>query len=537
LEFRLFNLTGNPVKVLVEKLRFLEEPQDYLVYHNLALSFKAMDQYDSAIEYFEKSLSLNNGNIAAFIETGDIFFYHKKDEIKAISYFEKYLQFNDKNPLICDRLGYLHQLTGNSGKAVDYFKKAVELAPGLQAAVDNLLFYSLKLPGLSQEDIYNLTKNTVEKFQKGSGFKQREIYIRQKRPRNKKINIGYISGDFHDHVTMRFIGPILENYDKERFRVTCYSYSAHNDQMTGYFKTLTDRFVDTNNLSDRETARLIYEDQTDILVDLSGHTTRTRLYTMMYKPAPVQVTYLGYPNTTGLETVDYFLTNSILSQPAEQPFFSEKLLFIEWPYCCFRYYFGIPDVKELPALKNGYITLGVFNALSKVNDSAIRLWSEILLRLPGAKLLVCRKEAREEILYPKFAAFGINRNRVLFINDFSYDRYNEVDIQLDTFPYTGATVAFDSVFMGVPLVTLYGHTFQGRVAANINYHLGLEHLVAKNEKEYIEKAVFLAKDIPQLIRLRDSLREKISGSPFCDYREFTRALEKAFIQMWNNYSQ
>jgi protein O-GlcNAc transferase len=507
------------------------KPNDYLIYNNLALCFKGMGDYDQSLNFFYKSVELNN-HIDAIKEIADIYAFHKENYLKAIEFYEKYTGLNNKNAHIYERLAYTYQITGNIEKAVGYFKKAVDLNPSL---LTYFLFYNLKVPEYTQENIFKLTKEYVNKYLDSIHFSPNETYVHQKGVRDKKLHIAYISGDFNNHAVSRYILPVLENHDKTKFTISCYTFSGHSDWITNRFKSLSDNFKDTNNLSNKEVAKLIYEDKIDILIDLSGHTPRSRVIALAYKPAPVQVSYLGYPNTTGLEAIDYFLTNNILSKMEDNQYFSEKLYFLNSVYCCFKYYFDLPKIAPSPVIKNGYITFGVYNGLSKINQVSIQVWSELLHKVPGSKLLISRKEAREDILLPKFEMHGISRNRLIFDNSFSFEKFNDIDIHLDTFPYTGSTVGFDSIFMGVPLITLYGNKFQGRVGSHINYTLGLPQLIAKDEKDYIEKAVSLANNIDELLSIKANLRNKINNSPFCDYKGFTEVIEAAYLQMWENF--
>jgi protein O-GlcNAc transferase len=512
-----------------------ERPMDDQVYHNIAICFKELGDGDLAIYYFNKVLAINTGDSESLRELGEVYTKLKKDDIKAIEYFEKYLPKQQNNAYIHNMLGYLYQKTGNNARAIDFFNKALQLAPSFQVALSNLLFFSLKIPGYSQEKIYNLTREYVSGFLKTLNIKPEEIYVHQKGNRDKKLKIGFLSGDFYDHVIMRFIGPVLENYNKNAFSVTCYAFAEKTDLLTDYCRSWVDSFKETNKLTFKELARQINDDKIDILVDLSGHTSRSKLFAMAYKPAPIQVSYLGYANTTGLETVDYFFTSKFLNNTDDERFFSEKLFFQDWAYRCLKNYHKLPDVGPLPAIKNGYITFGSFNNLSKLNDRVIATWSEILQKVPRSRLLICRKEASEKILLPQFEKHGITKDRVIFENKFSYEQYNRVDIHLDTFPYCGVTVVFDSLYMGVPVITLYGETFQGREAANINHTLGLGNLAAGDEKEYKATAVSLAGNTEELSKLKSSLRKRVLDSPFSDYRDFTRRIENAFIKMWQDY--
>lgn len=505
---------------------------DEIIYSRIGKCFYKLNQADKAIKYLEKSIAINSDYPDSYRTLGNIF-TDKQDYRKAINYFEIYTDLDDKNAYVYNMLGYLHHKTQDIKKSLLYFQIAASTNPFFQTAQSNFLYASIKTPEFNQEEIYNLAVNTSESYIENTVIKE-NIFTHDKRIKNNKIRIGYLSGDIKEHVIMNYFLPILENYNKEEFEIYLY-HNDKNDWVTDLSTKYAKKIVNIKSLNDFETAQTIYNDNIEILVDLSGHTAHNKIFAMSYKPAPVQVTYMGYPNTTGIKAIDYFLTNENLSYPEEQQFYTEKLYFTNTIYRVFRYYYTnpLPDVLNIPYFKNNYITFGSFNDLSKINDEVIKVWSEILKRKENSKLLICRSSLIEEYYIDKFREFGIEENRLIFKTKFSLKEYNEIDLHLDTFPFCGVTVIFDSLIMGVPTLTLKGDMFQGREAANINYNLGLNNLIAENKEDYINKAVEISSDIKGLKSLKNSLRNLLFNSDFCNYETFTRELEKCYQDMYS----
>lgn len=273
----------------------------------------------------------------------------------------------------------------------------------------------------------------------------------------------------------------------------------------------------------------------DILVDLSGHTAKSRVFTTLYKPAPIQVSYLGFPNTTGIDEIDYFLSNKNLNTIDEENNFSEKLYFLDSCYRCFKPDKEIiPNLGELPMKQNKYITFGVFNDLSKINESVYQTWSEILKKVKDSKLFICRNTIIEKNIYEKFEKYGIGKSRLILDKEFDLSKYNNIDIHLDTFPYCGVTVIFDSLIMGVPTLTINGKCFASREASNINKYLGLNDFIASNRDEYVNKAIFLSNQTNLLDKLRRELRNNFYQSDFANYDKFTKELERFYKEIFIN---
>jgi protein O-GlcNAc transferase len=295
-------------------------------------------------------------------------------------------------------------------------------------------------------------------------------------------------------------------------------------------------------LTDLEIANLVRQDGIDILVDLAGHTAKSRLRFFAHQPALVQVTYLGYPYTTGLSTIQYRLTDAVADPPGEPTCHTEELIRLPQGFCCYAPPTNAPESGPLPAQQAGYVTFGSLHALQRLNADVLDLWAAVLRAVPTSQLLIFRHTLQgkmKENLHRQLVERGIDTSRIKLRNAFSKEDtsryltvYQAVDISLDTFPWSGHTTACESLWMGVPVITLRGTRHAGRMVASVLTHLGLPDLIADTPEQYIEKAAQLAQDIDRLAKLRSELREKVKNSPLCDGKGFTRSLEEAYREMW-----
>jgi predicted O-linked N-acetylglucosamine transferase (SPINDLY family) len=281
-------------------------------------------------------------------------------------------------------------------------------------------------------------------------------------------------------------------------------------------------------------------DDLDILIDLSGHTA-SRMTLLARKPAPGQISYLGYPDTTGMPAVDYRLSDDLTDPPGQDQFYSETLIRLPRGFCCFAPPAQAPDVNELPALSRQFITFGSLHGLSKLSPGVLDLWSDVLRAVPSARLLIARdtitSPARQRLL-DEFQSRGIEARRIELRNRFERGHlavYREIDIALDTFPWSGHTTGCEGLWMGVPIVTLRGRTFAGRMVAGVLARVGLEDLVAEHPRQVVEIAGDLAGDLDRLSAMRRTLRQRMTASPLCDAPAFTRDVEAAYLTVWKQH--
>jgi protein involved in polysaccharide export with SLBB domain len=365
-------------------------------------------------------------------------------------------------------------------------------------------------------------------------------FVHDDRPpvEGRRIRVGYSSPDFRGHVCRFFMEPIFRNHDRDQFELFAYSNTVnpddHTERMKGYF----DHWVDVVRMSDEEMAQRVYDDQIDILVDMAGHTAGNRLPVFGMRPAPIQASSsIGFGYTTGLKEVDYFICDENLVPAGSEAYFSEEPLRLPAP--CLAYAPPrdvIPDLSELPALSKGHVTFGSLTRLTRLNDPQLRIWGEILERVPGSRLRLDQKpfahEGTREMFWERLKGLGIARDRVdLTCSSPHWDAYREIDITLDCWPHNAGTTTIESLWMGVPVLSKLDRVSVGRVGAMILEPLGLGDWLVESEEDYIERAVAAASDLGSLAVLRGELRSRLEGSALLDEVAFAQNLEHALLKV------
>jgi predicted O-linked N-acetylglucosamine transferase (SPINDLY family) len=356
---------------------------------------------------------------------------------------------------------------------------------------------------------------------------------------DKCLRIGYVSPDFRRHAVSSFFEPILASHDRSVVEIYCYSEVNTPDEVTERIRVQADGWCTTVGLSDAQVAQRIVDDGIDVLVDLAGHTSNNRLQIFTYRPAPVQVTYLGYFTSTGLAAMDYWLSDDILTPQDTLERSSESIYRL--PRSCLVYQApdDAPEVAERP--DDAVVTFGSFNDLSKVAPESVQRWSDILRRVPDSRLLIKARQladvAARDKLRESFAVHGVASERLIFrpptVGQAEHLAvFGEVDIALDSMPRTGGSTTAEALWMGVPVVSLAGTRYIERLSATMLHAVGLDDLITSTPAEYIDKAVALAGDAPYRKKLRLGMRQRLAASPLCDARALSRALEQAFRDMW-----
>jgi protein O-GlcNAc transferase len=363
----------------------------------------------------------------------------------------------------------------------------------------------------------------------------------------RRLRIGYVSPDFKTHSVSYFIESLISSHDRRQFEVFCYAEVPNPDNKTDHLRKLADGWRSIVEMAMNDVVDCIRGDGIDILVDLTGHTANNRLQVFTKRPAPLQVTWLGYPNTTGLSAMDYRLIDAITDPEGPgDDLHSEQLVRMPNGFLCYTPDVEAPSVKVPPALSNGIVTFGSFNNLSKITSSTLSAWARILEATPNSRLLLknfslADAQTRQRYL-ALFAERGINTKRVEFLNYIPsksghLESYNRIDISLDTFPYNGTTTTCEALWMGVPVICLRGDRHAARVGASILTRVGQPDLIAETVDDYVAVAGALAKDQVRLTTLRRSLRPTMAASPLCDAQGFTLDVETAFKNMWREWCE
>jgi predicted O-linked N-acetylglucosamine transferase (SPINDLY family) len=440
-------------------------------------------------------------------------------------------------------LGTAYKAMGDNEKATEVYWRAFKVNPNLSATNKCLLYIALNNPLLTSREIYNHHLEVRGHFNIPELSKK--SFPERDKTTSRRLKVGYISSDFRTHVVALNLLPVIANHDHDEFEIFLYSHVEFPDELTEVFKDCADHWRSIFHKSDQEAAELIEEDGIDVLVTLAGRFDENRPTIAANRPAPIQVSFHDCA-TSGLEAMDYYLTDNIL-HPADTPeLFTEELYRLPY-YYQYPIQEHLPEVKPSPFLSNGFITFGCFNKPEKINDKVIELWSDVLRAVPESKLLLkyfnyyCEPSMNAR-WKSRFKKNGISEDRLIF--QFNSDSrqthlalYQQIDISLDPFPFNGATTTFESLSMGVPVVSLLGKHFVDRVAASIVTHAGYPEFVAKTKQDYVELAKNLASDIDNLNKLRLSIRDNLHTSKICNGGPYCRNIETAFRDMWTTWCE
>ena len=358
-----------------------------------------------------------------------------------------------------------------------------------------------------------------------------------------KLKIGFVSGDYKNHSCSFFLSPLLNNLDPARVDVFCYMTETAADEVNLRFRRMAPHWREIEHETDEAGAALIRKDGIDILVDLSGHTSGARLGIFARRPAPIQVNWLGYPNTTGLPTMDYRFTDALADPVGLTDKYFRETLYRLPNFLCYQPPEFTPAVATLPAYAKGYVTFGCFNNSNKITDEVVAAWSDILKRVPGSHMVLKTSNLSDKTTLTafrgKFEANGIAPERIECFQAFPNKcdhlmTYSDIDLALDPFPYNGTTTTFEALWMGVPMIGLEGSVHAGRVGHSILTAVGLGELVARNYDDYVNVAVALALDPDRIAAYRAGLRPRLQSSPLMDGKAFARSMEDAFFDMWRH---
>jgi predicted O-linked N-acetylglucosamine transferase (SPINDLY family) len=431
-------------------------------------------------------------------------------------------------------------LTGQAKpvEAVEYYRKAISLMPDYEAAWDGLLFSMNYSDHWSPREIYAAHVEWGRRFPRVEPMRVASSH----RAAGHRVRVGYLSADYRQHPVSHFIEPVLRHHDRDRFEVFCYHTDPREDSVTRRLKRWGDNWRSLGSASDPDLERVLREDGLDILVELSGHSDGHRLGVLARRVAPVQVTYLGYPNTTGLPAIDYRLTDARADPPGESDeLHVEKLVRLPKTFLCYAPPEAGESCRTAPFRRNGYVTFASFNNFRKISPTCIALWGRVLSSVPGSKLLLktfgLQDPALRASLLKRLEMAGVGADRVSIAEPLRSLRdhmqaYDEVDIALDTFPYHGTTTTLDALWMGVPVITLAGDRHASRVGVSILSALGLTECLVRTPDQYLAVVHELAADAGKLEQYRTALRERLAGSPLSDGRDFTAKLEDAYLEMW-----
>ncbi|MGA3066728.1 MAG: tetratricopeptide repeat protein [Tepidisphaeraceae bacterium] len=424
--------------------------------------------------------------------------------------------------------------TGQIEEAVDHYRRAVELNPREAFLHHDLLFALQFDPRSGPGDLLAEHRDWARRF--AVATHPRPPAARREEA-GRRLRVGYVSPDFRNHPIGRFMLPLIKGHEHEQFEIFCYSGTKSTDEITAALRQHADTWSDIRDLSDEALADLIRTHKIDILVDLTMHMADNRLGTFARKPAPVQVTYLAYPGTTGLETIDYRLSDPYLDPPGIfEPFYSEKTIRLPQTYWCYEPIHTL-DCGALPADSAPVVTFASFNNPCKISAAVWESWRRLLQTVPHSRLIVSlRAASHADRLRADLASAGLNPQRLSIMPPVStlqyFHQFTKVDIALDPFPYCGGTTTCDALWMGVPVVTLAGQRATGRGGVSILTNIGLPELIAPTPDDYVQIAAKLACDLPALRELRATLRERMAKSPLMGAKRFAANFETLYREIW-----
>ena len=518
-------------------------PSDALFWLSQGVAFMDAQQLDKAVECFKNAVQLN----ASFLEARAVLGHALVEQHRTEEAREQLLEALRLRPNYHATLHDLGRVCAEEGllaEAAEYYRAALaaQQEPETQS---NLLF----LLGYFSETTPE--KHFAEHLRWAEWVEAPlrtfwQPHINSPEP-NRRLRVGYVSPDLRDHPVASFFESVLRTHERQDFEVFCYSNVKSPDAVTGRLRGLSEQWRDIVGLNPERVAEMVRQDGIDILIDLAGHTMGNQLLVFARKPAPVQVTWLGYPNTTGLKSIDYRITDAVSDPPGQtEQWHSERIERLPGSFSCYCPPSESPAVGPLPAFANRHVTFGCFNNFKKVTEAVIELWAQLLREIPDARLIMksggLSNPKTALRLRDQFARAGVAADRIdleggRLSKNLHLASYNRVDIALDPFPYNGTTTTCDALWMGVPVVTLAGSTHIARVGVSLVSHLGFPEWAAQSPQAYVAKCQDLANNLPVLARLRLQLRDRMRLSPLCDAPQFTGRLEAALRGMWRRWCE
>ena len=460
---------------------------------------------------------------------------------EAAGHYLAVLALKPDNPAIHNDLANCFNQLGRMPEAVSHYRETYRLAPDFPAARASVLACLNYDPDCTPERA--AAEHRQWAAQVAARHYPKTLHFDNDRDPERRLRVGYVSPDLRRHPVSAIFAPVLAAHDRSRVEAVCYYNFDAEDVVTLELKSLAAEWRAVADLADGALCEQIRRDRIDILVDLAGHTMHNRLLAFARKPAPVQVSWLGYFNTTGLATMDYFLSDPWSSPPGQERYYVEELLRLPHTRFCYQPPQYMPAVSALPAQSRGHVTFGCFNNLAKINEKVLALWADVLRAAPDSRLLVqaaALDDAPNRSRFGELCAGCCIAPERLELRGFvpieqAAAGYAEIDIALDPFPFCGGMTSLEALWLGVPVVTLPGATIASRQSASMLMNLGLPELIAADTTQYVSAAAQLARDLPRLSGMRRGLRQRFAASALMDYAGFTRELEAAYRRMWQRW--
>lgn len=533
------NRLGEAIALLNEVIS--EQPDNLPAQLNLGRALSLNDDLDVAIACLNSALQIAPDSVQARVFLGHALKQANRLTEAATAYEEAQRLAPENGELYYFAAGvYLEQ--GRVDESINALRQALRLEPGLMLA-RSALVYALNYPS-DVEPESKLEEALAWGDIHAASTLARRVHTNSPDP-DRRLRIGYLSPDFRDHSVAFFLPPLLNQHHSDAIETYCYSNVERADSRTKLLQKAAHHWRDISQQTDIQVADQIVDDEIDILVDLAGHSLGGRLGVFALKPAPVQVSYLGYPATTGVAAIDYrFTDNDADPQGTTDRYYVETLVRLPHGFLCYTPVEDAPPVAASPAIDKGYVTFGSFNHLCKISTNTLAVWATILNRVPNSRLLLKYKALNDATargrLLDQFRKHNVDADRIELL-DFvpsrsgHLDTYSRVDIALDTFPYNGTTTTCEALWMGVPVVTLAGREHAGRVGVSLLEQVGLESFIAQTEQDYTDIAATMASNLQRLAELRHELRSRMVTSRLCDNDGFACAITDSYRTIWKKW--
>jgi protein O-GlcNAc transferase len=528
---------GNLERAAAAFERVLAEEPDFPEAHqNLGLTLMDAGATAEALPHLERAAALRPDNVRFQVSLAWVLSKLNRAE-ESLTHARRAVELDPNHAPAHHHLANALEEHGDRSGARASYRRAVELDPTDFDAHSNAILVALTDPSFESARLLAEARDWAKRY--AEPLRERIRPHPNSRDPERTLRIGYVSPDFRAHPVRHFLKPLLQHSDRAAFEIYLYSSVEQPDSATEEYRRFAgERFRDIRRVDDVAAAELVRRDHIDILVDLAVHGTGRRLRIFACKPAPVQFSWLGYVGTTGLDSIDYRITDAYFDPPGTDAAYSEASLRLE-SFWCYDALEADLEVAPLPALAAGHVTFGSFNSFRKVHAGVLALWARVLCQVPGARLRLLAEPHARAGVSSTLAEAGVSADRVDFLARSSrreyLERYRSIDIGLDTFPFAGGTTTLDAAWMGVPVVTLSGDTALQRAGLCIAMNLGLPELVACSEDEFVAKAAALAADTQRLAHLRAELRNRLQTSLLMDAPRFARSLESGYRSAWRRY--
>ncbi len=510
---------------------------DSRVHFNLGVSCSRLELYSDSMKWFKQVLAVLPEHIPTLLMISAIFDVTGNPAACAKT-CRIILNLDPQNVSAFNNLGNSCKNSGMPAEAAEAYRMALKLNPTIESIRSNMLF-SLNYATTDPIELRREHEEIASIWDKPSFVHSPD------KNESRKIRIGFVSPDFCSHSVAYFLTGLYSCLDREKFFLVSYANVEFPEKLTKWFTEKSDLWRDVNFISKKELAHQIFEDKIDILIDLAGHTGGSNLIAFGMNPAPIQVTWLGYPCTTGMKSIHYRITDELADPIGVESHYTEQLIRLPH-FLNYSHRSDIPDCDFTASEKRDYILFGSFNNIAKLSPETIILWGKVLNAVSHSKLLIKHKyfndPAIQELFLKRFAEAGVFQDRLIFkafnFTDHGHlEEYHQIDIALDSWPYNGTTTTFEAMVMGVPTLTMTGPVHASRVGSSIMSAVGLSEYVTKTPEKFAESAYQLTRDKSALLATKKGLRARFYQSPLADAKGFSRSFEQAMTTLWKDYCE